>query len=167
MIRPARHMDAFALVDILVERQKDSRYAGRVAVDEPYARKFLSSLIQRHGGTNEGGSFVMVSEDSAGQVEAFVAGALDRIYMIGDRLGAQDVFLIGRKGCPPRALTRLFDEYVAWAASNPKVLEIGASHGDVIEGGDAFGPYFERAGFIKCGTLYRRDNAPIGEELAA
>lgn len=167
MIRPARHMDAFAMVDVLVERQKDSRYAGLVDVDQPYTRKLISSAVQRHGGTNDGATFVMVAEDGDGQVEAFVMGALDRVYGIGTMLSAQDVFLIGRKTCSPRVLTRLFRAYVDWAAGNPRVFEIGASHNDAIPGSEGFDTIYRQHGFAPCATTYRRDNEPAVKEMAA
>ncbi len=167
MIRPARHMDAFAMVDILVERQKDSRYAGIVDVDQPYARKMLSAMIQRHGGTNDGATFVKVSDNDDGLVDAFVTGSLDRVYGVGSRLCATSGYLIGRKSCSTRVLLELLDGFIGWAASNPKVFEIVTNYSDALPDSAHFQSYFTRHGFLECGREFRRTNPHSIEELAA
>ena len=166
MLRAARHADTLAIVDILVEGCARSRYAGFVNVDEPYARKLISSIIQRHGGAHDGAGFVMVSERD-GRIEAFVAGQLDRVYSIGDMLCAQDCFLLGTKDCPPRVLVALFDKYLSWAAANPKVYEIGASLNDAIPGSENFEDIYLRRGFVECAHTFRRQQFRIEPATAS
>lgn len=167
-IRPARSVDAAAITAILEARLPDSRYAGIAQVDPIAARRLFAHAAQRHGGTTEGATFLMVAEDEAGEVEAFMLGSLNRIYMVFDALGACDNFLIGRKGCDPRAMTALFDAYLAWADANPRVVEIGASWADTIEGTEAITHFFERRGFALCGKTFRRDSAAcIAKDRAA
>lgn len=153
--RPARAIDAPALVDILVERHPDTRYAGAVGIDEPVARKLFAAAVQRHGGAHDGATFLMVAEDRKG-IAGFMLASLSRVYMVGDMLASCDHYLIGRKDCPPRVLTRLFDAYFEWAEGNPKVYEVGASWADTIPGGEGFADFFERRGFSLIGQTFSR-----------
>jgi hypothetical protein len=168
-MRAARFTDAPELAKILAERQADSRYAGAVEVDEPYARKLVAAAIGRHGGQNEGACFVMVAADKDDRAQAFIFGQLVRVYAVGNKLAASDVFLIGRKGVSGFQLDRLFDAYVKWAEANPKVYEIGASHANTIAGSERFKAVFQRRGFTKVGevfTLIRQEQGAMGS-LAA
>lgn len=164
--RPARSVDAFALVEILQERHAETRYAGCVAIDEMIARKVFAHAAQRHGGHFEGATFLMVAESDA-RIEAFMLGELTRIYMVGDRLAASDLFLIGRKDCDPRALPALVDRYIAWAEASPKVHEITLSWSDAVPGHEAVCALYERKGFTPCQRGYRRTVAAEAERAAA
>lgn len=155
-IRPARSVDAPAIAALLAARVVDTCYAGVDEVDVPFARKMFAYAAQRHGNTNEGGMFLMVAEDESGDVAAFCMGSLGRVYGVGKRLCATDNYLLGRAGCPPRVLVNLFDAYVQWASTNPRVIEIGASWSDAIPGSQAMEHVFERRGFIACAHTYRR-----------
>lgn len=164
MIRPGTSSDAFALVDILKERHPETRYAD-IPINEKIARTMFAQAAQRHGGRNDGATFLMVSDRDG--VEAFMFGALSRIYMVGELLGAADVFLLGKRGIPARTLTRLIDEYIAWAESSPKVVEIGLSWADSIPGNESIIKAYERRGFTLYGKSYRRTVAPLEMEAAA
>lgn len=162
MIRPAKSVDAFAIVDVIVERHPETPYAD-VPIDEREARRLMAQSAQRHGGTNEGATFLMVNERADGVVDAFMLGILSRVYHIGTMLAASDVYLLGRRDADPRALVRLFDAYIAWAESNPRVFEIGASWADAISGNEIVTKLYERRGFELCSQTYRRRtsiNAP-------
>ena len=148
-LRPARFTDAPMLAQILAERQADSRYAGVVEVDEPYARKLIAAAIGRHGGTTEGATFVMVAADENDVPRAFVLGALSRIYGVGNKLGASDTYLVGRKDVSAFVLDQLFDAYFAWADANPRVYEIGGSWSNAIPGSRRFAASFRRRGMEK------------------
>lgn len=158
MIRPAKSSDAFDIVAIIEERYPETRYAGEVAIDARLARQVMAQAVQRHGGTTEGATFLMVSENGEGVIEAFVLGGLQRVYMIGDKLAASDYFLMSRKGSDPRAMQALVDAYVGWAIDNPRVYEIGLSWSDAIPGTSAMNAVIERRGFELCGTTYRMFN---------
>lgn len=166
MIRPAKAADAFALADLLQARHKDTRYHGEVAIDAAIARKLFAFSAQRHGGTNDGATFLLVDEDAKG-IRAFILAGLSRVYLVGDKLASCDQFLLGRKGCPERVLVRLFDEYVAWAAANPRVYEIGASWANTIPGSESFAKVFARRGFSRIGETWGRVEAAEERRLAA
>lgn len=167
MIRAARMMDVFRLVELLEYAQARSTYAGDVAVDPLYARKFIGRLIMKHGSLNDGGSFCMVAEDSDGTVQAFMAGALDRVHQVGDLLQANDVFLVATHFAPKGATLTLVDAYVDWAVNNPKVYQIFGSRIDALPGSDRLDGVFKRRGFANCGAIFRRVNKPAEQREAA
>lgn len=153
--RPGRAIDAPAIVDILVERQPDTRYQGIAHVDTDYARKMFAQAAFRHGHTNEGGCWLEVAESERG-IEAFMLGLLSRVQLVGKKLVAQDALLIGRRDCAPSAMSRLIDGYIGWASSNPRVIDINLSWSDALPTGQRFGAVFKRKGFVLCGENYRR-----------
>ncbi len=165
MIRPARMVDVFAIVELLTGAHSRSRYAGAVAVDEAVARKTLAQFIQRHGGAYAGASCVFVSESGEGVIHSLVVGVLDRVYFIGDQLVAQDVFLVAAPDAPARASLALIDAYLGWASANPNVYEIQLSWTDALPSGERMPAIYERRGFSMCGGIYRREN--IAEAAAA
>jgi hypothetical protein len=169
-LRPARAIDVPAVVDILVERQQDSRFAGIVDVDVAHARKLLAQAAFRHGGTHDGGTFFMVAESDR-SIEAFLLAALSRVLLVGDKLCAQDILLLSRRDLPARdamrTTNRLIDEYVAWATANPRVADIHLSWSDTLPSGERIGALFARKGFIPCGQNYRRSDTAIAAKEAA
>lgn len=167
MIRPAKSTDAFAIVDVIEERYPETRYAGSVAIEAKVARSIMAQAVQRHGGTTEGSTFLMVSENGEGVIEAFVLGSLARVYMIGDKLAAADNFILGRRSCDPRVMKQLIDAYVAWASENPRVYEISLSWSDAFDGTGTMNKVYERRGFELCGTTYRMLNPNFAEKQEA
>lgn len=155
MIRPANSVDAFALTELLQQTYAQSRYFGEVGFNHEIARRLFAQSAQRHGGTNDGATFLLVSERD-GTIEAFILGALQRIYMVLDGLCASDVFLIAGPDANPRAMQRLIDGYIDWAEANPKVYEIGLSWADTVPGSEIVTAAFERRGFKLCAKTYRR-----------
>lgn len=155
-IRPARAIDAPAIAEMFAARVQDSTYAERDEVDVPLARKLFANAAFRHGHTNEGGTFLMVAEDDDGKIAAFILGSIGRVYGIGKKLSASDHYLVGRADVSARTFAALFDAYVDWASSNPRVIEIGASFSDAFPGAEAMGSLYARRGFSPCATTFRR-----------
>lgn len=156
-IRPARFVDVNALVDMLVEQQRGSIYAGKVAVDKDHTRKMLAAMIHRHGGIHDGGTCVYVATDGVSEVCGFVVGVLARVYHIGVELMAQDAFLVVTKKAPRAAATQLLEAYIAWAEASPKVREIQLSHSAAIPGSERIGTLYRRKGFAPFGQSFRRE----------
>jgi hypothetical protein len=155
MIRPATFSDIPRLADLLEEMHAASKYAGRVNVDRRAACALLQQCVTRHNGKHEGGAFVMVTE-TAGQVEGFMVGLLDRVYHIGDKLAANDVFLHASTKASKSAARALFAAYVSWAAENPKVVEIRASWTDALPGAERIAFMYQKVGFRRCGEIFER-----------
>ena len=166
-IRPARTTDVFRLVELLHDQHAASRYAGWVNVDDKHARSMLARAVQRHGGQFDGSTLVNVVEDAKEVIQAFCVGALSRVYLIGDKLVAQDIFLCAGAAAPKRVAMQLLSLYVDWAGSNPNVFEINLSHTDALPTGERMGPIYEHMGFTRCGAIYRRDARPSDEREAA
>lgn len=158
-MRLARTTDVFGMVDLLVEQHARSIYFGSVKVDPVFARRLLAQAIQRNGGKTDGSTFVAVIDNEAGEIEAFIVGVLSRVYHIGNKLCAQDMFLVATDGAPPLASRRLLAAYIEWARGNPGVHEINLSHTDALPEGERMGPLYERMGFQRCGGIYRRLNS--------
>jgi hypothetical protein len=155
LIRAAKMVDIPRIVDLLVEMQTRSKYAGSVDVDVPHAKKVIGAFIQRAPGSHDGGTLVKVVEHK-GIVEGFIVGILDRIYGIGDKLVANDVFLHCTTKAPPGSVLGLFRSYVRWAEENPKVVEIKASWIDTLSGAEKVAVMYERLGFKKVGEIFGR-----------
>lgn len=167
-LRPARSTDANALVELLVERHPEMRMSDVVKIDEPLARKTFAQAAFKHGHTNENGMFLMVAEGGESGIDAFMLGALSRFYIFGDKLWAQDIFLVGRKGGNPHAAAALVDAYVEWASAIERVVEIQVSHSDLIPGGALVGRIYRRKGFVPCSTGFRLLRAdPLNEDVTA
>lgn len=168
-IRPARMVESFDLLDILLERHPETIYAREgVSIDEPLARKVIAHHIQRSDGTNDGATFLRVAADESDKPVAFIMGHLARVYIIGDKLQAVDCFLIGRKDVSANVLDQLLDTYLAWATSNEKVYDVQASWTDILPQTERFDAVYRRKGFQRCGAVYRRlPHAEKQGELAA
>ena len=119
MIRPAEYGDLPRLYDILEWASRQTHYYPDAEIDEKYAKSLLMQSIQRQG-TNCGSTHFMVTT-SAGKVEGFMIGILDRIYHVGNRLEANDFYLICSQKAQYKAFEKLVDDYILWAEGNPKV----------------------------------------------
>lgn len=155
-VRPARMSDIFPLAGLLVQSHQASRYAGHVGIDQAAARRLIAQFIQRHGGSHDGSSFVAVVEDGEGVICGFVAGALDRVYHVGDLLAANDVFLVAAPDAPATTALRLLAAYIQWAESVPDCAEIRLSWTDALPSGERMAALYERMGFRECGRIYER-----------
>lgn len=166
-LRPARAIDAPRLADLLQARFPETRYAEASGLDMALARRTFAHAAQRHGHTNDGGTFLMLAEADDGEIDAFIMGVLGRTYLVGTTLTAQDYFLLGRKDCSPRALPALQDAFLAWAMGNPRVVEIMTTWTDILPGAERIERAWARKGFERCGGIMRRFTPAQPEELAA
>jgi hypothetical protein len=165
MMRPARFADVPRLAALVAEQHAASKYAGWVNIDLDRTKKMLAQMVQRHGGTHEGGAFVQVIEQDGGIV-AFVAGILDRVYGVGDQLRANDMFLVAGAGAPVTAARRMLDAYVDWAESVPDCAEITLSWTDAMPTAPRMGGVYERMGFRELGRIYVREPRRAAKEAA-
>lgn len=155
-IRAAKFADVPALAGLLVEAHGRSVYAGTVVeVDPKEARALLVRSIQRHGGETCGSTLVLVAERD-GMVSGVLLAVLDRILGIGTKLYATDVFFVCSplvEAADPPAMLGAFSE---WALRNPRVYEIVCGVTNVIGDPDRSGKLYERAGFARIGSIYRK-----------
>lgn len=152
-VRPARFVDVLAMVGLLEEHYPSTRYAGVVDLDADYARKLLAQIVQRHGGQHAGATCCFVYE-RAGAVVGFLAGQLDRVYGVGTKLSAHDIFLVAAKDSHAVSLP-LIKAYRDWAFASPKIFEVYLTHSDVLPGGERLSAIYQRLGFCKSGEAWR------------
>jgi hypothetical protein len=164
MIRPARMMDIPALEGLVRREYATSKFVGRVEISDKALKHVLQAIMacQLQSGVGATCCFVAEHDD---RVTGFIAGSLARIYNIGTKLAASDAFFINEGR--PRDAFALLDSYVAWARANPKVLLIGGSWTDAIEGAYRVGCLFERKGFARVGEQWEmRLDEPAMEAAA-
>ncbi|WP_375188398.1 hypothetical protein [Sphingobium yanoikuyae] len=156
VIRPATASDLAAAFELVMDMYARSKYASDAEVDAPTARSLLMQALQRHGGQNNGSTHFVVAEGE-GRLDGFMIGALQRIYLIGNRLEAQDMFLYTRKDANPRAALGMLNSYIEWAESCQKVGTIKLSYTDALAvDGERLAALYERKGFQRHGAMFER-----------
>lgn len=158
-VRPARFGDIPALYALMEEMHGRSIYRDVDEIDERECKRLFMGCIQRHGQTNEGGCLVLVAERD-GKVEGFIIGMLDRLYHVGRKLVATDLFFYVSERGDPRDAGRLLDEMIAWAAGAKNVVAIRPGITDAIDPDCRARALYERRGFRKAGVIYERSARP-------
>lgn len=165
MIRSATFADAPALMALIRAQHARSKYAGRCRIAEPALEHLVTSMIAQQNQIGPQGSCVFVA-DKDGQPVAFIAGVLDRVYCIGAKLKAQDLFFVNEGGTVGDTL-RLLDAYIAWARSIRAVLEISVSWTDTLPGAERVAQLYGRKGFRKSGEVFEIAKDEAQQEEAA
>lgn len=152
MIRDAKFSDIPAMAKLLMEMHSRSKYAERTGVNSKAVDQMLMGLIAGQKQNGPGASFVQVCEDEE-NVVGFMAAALNRIYNIGDKLCAADLFLVNNSK-NIRDTLALIDNYIVWAKSNPKVIEVGLSWSDALPNARDIANIYKRKGAMLVGEQY-------------
>lgn len=156
MIRAANFADIPAIVSIMEDRYRSSLYATLGEMDIKEAKRLLVGCVQRHGGSGEGSTLVMVAE-RGGEVAGFIVGQLSRVYHVGVPLSATDLWFTCRPGADWRDVVGLAESFAAWATGSPRVVEIMMGCVDMfgvdLKQADAL---YRRLGLYRCGAIYRR-----------
>lgn len=164
MIRRATFADAPALMELIRRQHARSKYAGRCEIAEPQLQHLVAGMIAQQNQIGPQGSCIIVAEEN-GEPVAFIAGVLDRVYQIGKKLAAQDLFFVNEGGTVGDTL-KLLDEYLAWARGIRAVLEIKVSWTDTLPGAEAVAKLYQRKGFAKCGEVYEIKTDAQAQEAA-
>lgn len=153
------------MAKLLQRSLERSKYAGRLKLHDKSVDAVFTSMVAGQNQKGPGATYAMVAVKD-GKVVGFMAGSLNRVYGVGDKLVATDNYLIN-SGTNISDTLKLIDGYIQWAKSNPKVIEIGLSWTDATPGADAVASIYKRKGFYKVGEQYevRLDVQP--EEEAA
>lgn len=154
-VRPAKFSDIPRLYALLQEGYERSKYREHGTVDEKATKALLMQTVQRHGLKTAGGTCAFVSE-SGGIVDGMIVGALNRVYFIGSKLMAQDVFFYTSALANPRSAGALLDAFIAWAVANENVFEIKPSATDIIGDPRRVEKLYLRKGFRQCGAIFER-----------
>lgn len=159
MTRDACFADIPGIVLLLQQGYSRSHYAkaGLANIDLAEAKRLLLASIQRHGGKNGGACWVQVADSGAG-ITGLVLGTLARVYSIGDRLMATDLFWLASPDANPRDAMALMRGMVSWAWSSPHVVEVRCGTTAVIaDDPTAAGKALEQIGMQQYGNLYRME----------
>jgi hypothetical protein len=152
MIRPAKFADTPAIERLLRSTQEKSKYAGRCAVNDKALNDLVMAMIAGQNQRGPQATYVTVCEHD-GEVVGFMSGVLNRVYNIGDKLVASDVFLVN-EGSSMADTLKMIDGYIDWAKANPKVIEIGLSWSDAVGGGQTLAKLYKRKGFEVVGEQF-------------
>jgi len=155
-VRKARFIDTRAMADILRDVYARSIYPNLDEIDEREMKRLLTASVQKHGAKGEGATGVFVHEDGTGAVDGFIIGMTQRVYHIGTKLSATDLFFLLREGAPPRAGIGLFRAFEAWAEAQPGVVEIQVGLTAALGDYAAAGKMYEKRGLKPYGAIYRR-----------
>jgi hypothetical protein len=163
MIRKATYDDAPAIMALIRAQHARSKYATRCRINDASLEHLVTAMIAQQGQIGPQGSCLFVADDN-GKVVAFIAGVLDRVYQIGAKLTAHDLFFVNEDGGVGDTL-HLLDHYIGWARSIRAVLEIKLSWSDTLPGAEQVAKLYQRKGFSKCGEVYevRTDAQALGE----
>ncbi len=129
-----------------------SIYRDDCEFDEKAAKALLMRCIQRHGGRQDGSTFVFVAERD-GVVEGFIIAALSRLYGIGTKLMAADTHFYVSKRAHARDAFKLIDAYTAWATANEQVIEINVCATDAVGEFRRTEKLYRRKGFSPFGVI--------------
>lgn len=161
MIRDAKFTDIPAIVWLMQDALARSHYAsgGMGEIDVAEAKRMLVTAIQRHGHRTGGACWVQVAETS-GIVTGLILGTLARVYSIGTKLYATDLFWITSPAVDPRDSIGLMRGMVKWAESCPNVVEIKCGTTQTInEDAGKAGKVLRRLGMAPYGEIYRKEIA--------
>ena len=151
MIRPAKHQDIPRCRAIMRDAYDRSDYAGTLCgFDDAEATRLLVHAVQKH----QDGAFFEVAE-SKGEVEAFIVGILSRVYCVGTKLRASDLFWLATEQVEPRQPRKLMKNMITWARSNPDVVEVYCGATAVVQDPDKAGRILESLGMKHYGAIYR------------
>lgn len=164
--RAAKFADITVMAEMLREMHAASKYRARVGISEKAMQQMLMGAVSAQNQNGPQASYVRVAEQG-GKVVGFMIGTLSRVYHIGDRLVANDLFLYVRKGAEMGHTLALIDGYVEWARANRKVIEIALSWNDTLPGAARVAKVYERRGFTKNGELFEMRIDQGGEECQA
>lgn len=154
-IRDARFVDIPSVTCLMAEAHQRSIYADTASFDPLEARQLFARALQRHGHTNNGGSLFLVSEtDSA--VEGFIIGLLDSVYPCLDRLMATDLLFIMSERADAKDAKEMLKRMIAWAESNPKVIEVHFGVTGAIGDWQRTAKLYERLGLTQCGAMFHK-----------
>jgi len=132
MIRAAKAADTMRVIMLMKKALSKSRYADKGKVDCMIAKSFLPRCVHFHGNHSAGSTLYLVSE-TAGEVRGFFIGCLSRIYVVGDKLEAQDVHLYLSDNADRRDFRRFINAFDEWADENDNVIEATLSLSDFIQ----------------------------------
>lgn len=156
-VRKAQYGDIPVLCALLRGAHERSRFRAMARFSEARTKSVLMNAIQRDGGTHEGSVFVAVSDRGNRDIDAFIIGILQSIYMLSDDLEATDLFWYAKEGADATSARRVLRAMHKWATSCPDVVLIRQANTDAIVARDLSGRLLERQGMRMTGSIYEKE----------
>lgn len=159
MIRDAKYVDIQAITLFLQEGYSRSHYAksGVVNVDVNETKRLLGAGLGRHGHKGIGACWLQVA-DNNGSIDGLMYATLVRVYSIGDKLMATDLFWATNDRARPTDAAILMKNMVNWAKSCPMVIEVRCGVTTIISDRPAVtGRLLKSLGMQDYGAIYRLD----------
>jgi hypothetical protein len=156
VIRDAKFIDIHAMTLFLQECHARSHYAaeGVVKVDVPETKRLLGAGLGRHGHKGIGACWLQVV-DNDGRVDGLMYATLARVYGIGDKLFATDMFWATSERASPADALVLMRNMIDWAKTCPLVIEVRCA---VINDRPAVtARLLKRMGMQDYGSIHRLD----------
>lgn len=153
-IREAKFTDIPNIARMLVDARDRSRYNGtKVKVDVQHTKDMLMGCIQRHGGTGEGATWVLVSEKDD-VITGIMVGMACRIQEIMVQLYVTDILFYMAPDAPAMDAYKMIKGVVDWGNKLTKVFEFTFGATDVVSPYERTTVLFERLGFTRRGAIY-------------
>lgn len=157
MIRNAKYADIHAMTRFLQACHARSHYAGSVVqVDVDETKRLLGAGLGRHGHKGIGACWLQVA-DNDGSIDGLMYATLARVYSIGDKLMATDLFWATNDHAQPTDALVLMRNMIAWAKSCPLVVEVHIAASAVITDRPSVGRLLKTMGMSDYGAIYRLD----------
>lgn len=159
MIRDAKAVDIISIIALLHTAFAKSHYSASnlCQIDVAETKRLLLNALSRHGGRNGGSCFLQVAEHD-GKITGMILGTLQRVYGIGNRLLATDMFWISLDEGGPMDGVILMRNMISWAWSSPAVVEIrcGATAA-ISDDPERAGGLLKTLGMTQYANLYRME----------
>lgn len=157
MIRRATFSDIPRIIDFLAFEYEKTHYArtGVCQIDANEAKLFLRNAIHRHGYKHIGATWVEVAEAPGGLISGLIVGTLHRVYTIGNKLMATDLFWVVNAFSSPSDAVALMRNMHTWAWSCPDVIEIRCGATAIIQNPERASQLFAALGMEPYGNIYR------------
>lgn len=151
--RRARFGDIPAIVELMQESHRRSKYRNRGAIVPKLAKSVLLNTIQRHGLTRVGGACVFVTEND-GVLDGFIIGVLELVYSISDKLSANDLFFYVSERGLPQSAGHLLDAFIERNVGIDGLVQIQMGATDAIQDYERTAKLYRLKGFVQTGVIY-------------
>ena len=152
MVRRAKFGDIPSITVLMREMYARSIYRDDCDFDEKETKALLMRCIQRHGGAQDGSTFVFVA-DRSGMVAGFIIAGLSKLYGIGTKLSASDTHFYVTSRAHARDAFKLIIAYETWAEANDQVIEINLCATNAIGEFRRTEKLYRRLGFKPFGVI--------------
>lgn len=168
MIRRAKAIDIPAIVQFLLDEYRTTHYAqtGSASVDVVFTKHLLLKAIHRHGHQSENATWVEVAERN-GIITGLMLATLQRVYAIGDRLMASDLFYVVNGLASPTDAALLALRMIEWAKASPWCIEVKCGSTAIKGDAERGGKMLQRLGLKPYGSLFRLEFDRTAEGIAA